>query len=641
MTRWRGVFLGVLCATMGTSPAAAQWAPQLEGADIEVGAFYDGSWLDIQRPQLITARTLQWWLRLTTVGSVRDPRLFAFQVVARPYLLRGEYLPAVDGSEGNGNGSGLSGALRVQLFRSSQVSGEVLAQQSRDLRRTRFGGQVDQRFSTWAVRFLDRNPLLPMEVSYERRRRDSRWTSGVAASRLDTDDRTGTLRLQSSNSRTRLLLERLDYRLEPGGVDYVRSLGTLDHRLSWGHESQLRTLVRYTSRARSREFQRLQWRESVHLQHADFISSDYDVGLVRQTSDAADLRQTDLRGTVTYQPSTSLTLSFDGLLQAWSAGIVERKFVRLGPRLGFSADLPKGATLSVRTDGYYQQHAQGSDGETFADVVQERHVVSDDSRFTLTEPFVDPLSVTLTGEEGGTLYEVGFDYRLVESDPFLIVEVLPGSRIQIAEVVLADYRYQVAPRVSARAMEYSYDVVLRLGALRLYHRRRARHDLDEIPLDVLPVLRDYDQRATGLSIEIPIRRAAVSLHAERREDQSEQFNSRFETLRASLTVPLFADLIAGGSGQVFRLSGGPVPYRTVEGESFLEWRPYAGLRIRNYVSYWTWEDNTRSERFLGGGALLEWSNRRRTVILQYDHLDWAEGLDRREDRVSIRVSYEF
>lgn len=635
----RALLVGGACA-ITPSLAAGQWSLNLDPVSGELGGSFDGSWMDVRRPELLQAQRFQEWLQLMVKGSLRDPRVLAFQLSARPLLSQGRFLPRIDTGGDGGLGRGMTGTARLMIFGGAPISGRASFGSSYDVRQRRFGGVVEQASRDWSFVVTDKNPLLPMEVSYGRRARRASSASRPVRIPLNTNEATSTLRLKSENRKTRLVLERLSYRQMTGDVRYVRRLGELNHDFKWGSGSRLLSRLRLVDRSVSREFRRWSWRESAHLRQTPTVSTDLAAMVYRQSTQSGSANQFETRGDVSWLVN-GMTLGLEARFRSGNSGSVRHKMIAITPSAAFSYSLPLGAALQASFALGYERHAQGSDGATFSDILQEEHTVGPDRAFQLVRPFADPASLVITSRDDGSFFDEGLDYEVIVNGPFVTVLMLPSGRIEEDTDVLVDYRYDVAPEVSANAMTVTYDLTLSVASLRLYHRRHLQHEFDEVPTEVLSVLRNQDQIVAGVIWSRPIWRVTFTTQAETRINRTSQFDFRSSVLRGTLATQILPRVLVSSSASAHRLGGGTAPYTNFQIQQRLDWRVSARTRLRVNLSRWTWSDTKHDERFLGIGASIERNTPRRRITVAYDRFLWSDGIDRRENRLTIQASQRF
>jgi len=214
-------------------------------------------------------------------------------------------------------------------------------------------------------------------------------------------------------------------------------------------------------------------------------------------------------------------------------------------------------------------------------------------------------------------------------------------RIAIGDLVRVSYRFRVVPDASANAFIWGYELGLRLGGIRLYVQRSRQDSQDSVPPGVLPVLRNYDDSAVGIGVDLANRYGSISVAAEHRRQTTDVFDYTTNTLRAALGVMVRRNLEASVRGLLMAQRGTEIPLDQLLGEASLEWGLSRALRLRAYVAAWNWDFGLRKEDFLGGGVGLEWNVARLTTLVRFDRLSWENGFDRLENRLYISLTRAF
>ncbi len=239
------------------------------------------------------------------------------------------------------------------------------------------------------------------------------------------------------------------------------------------------------------------------------------------------------------------------------------------------------------------------------------------------------------------MFDADFDYLLLEEDPFVNLVVLPGGRLQAGDTVLVDYRFQLMPGASANAFLSRYELEVRRGGLRLFHRRARQDEVNGVGPSTLPLLRNIDDIASGIGVSGRVLRGSFSGQAQHRRRQGDTFDFTTYSLSARLRYALVRNLhaSAGAGGSLRR--GGRSDLDIIQGEGSLDWAPHRSLRLRGELAVWTLSDGGRDEAFVGGGISAEWRLGLFTMSARYDRLNWENAFERTEDRVVARIVRRF
>ncbi len=637
----RLAFLPVLAAAAlpwTAAPATAQETLAIERPTGELGADFDGSWVDFAAAPNAIRRTFQEWLLLRIRGSVVHPKIASFDAILRPVQAQTTW--DIVPSSPSGGISRLDGRAGLTLLGGAPISLRLNGLSARETNRGRFGTRTETRLTEWGSSARYRNPYLPAELDYRDALRDilSRTAEGPG---YRENDRTRTLRFTARNRKTGLYVERLWFDDRIGARDFASVTGNFDHLYRWGKGSRLRSAFQYLDRTGFAPRRTIFWRQWAHLQHTWTVSSDYEYGIARQEAGGDFTRTRFGRLVATYQPQPELELhaSLYGESQRFRIG--RQSYYRLGPRIGYARQLARGVHLTTSLMVGYEWHDQKPTAEGTVAVVGERHVIPPSERFTLGQPFADASSVVITSPDGTILYELGLDYRFLSTDPFIEVVVLPGGRLQAGDTVSVDYVREVLPGGSGNALTGDLRLDLRVSSARLYHYRSLQDALGDADVARLARLRNYDDMTTGIAVSVPLAVGSLNVSGEHRRRSARTFDFTTYMLRGGFGATLLRGLRGTLEASAIFQRGGSVQVDMATAKMGAEWAPLAPLRLRSYLSLWSWTEDGRRERFLGGGLGGEYLIGLVSVGLRYDRLSWVDGLDRTEDRLFLRFSRKF
>ncbi len=639
MSRARAAALAVCVVLLGARGARAQDTFDLEPPRGEIGASVDGSWFDYAGSSDLSAQLFRQWIWFRTSMWYLSPQVLRLDLDIRPTF--NQSLFGGEPESPNGGGTSFVGGARLHVLSGARTSLETYVWRDDETVRARFGQRTDLDVFEWGAELDNSNPYLPFKLTYDDRTRDVIWTTGADLAPARTDNRTQVLEFTARNSKTGLQIERLVFDDFIADRDYRRTLGRFDNLFRWGKGSRLESMIQYVNRQRNAPYERFNLRGIVHLQHTARIFSDYDYQYSTQNTPVDRVTENVGRVGVTYLMSPFVDVGAEAYGQARSARVGKQSYLRVRPNVGFVANLPFRVLATTRLFAGYEWHDQSAKEDGFIERLDEPHRVGPNGRFQLDRAFAEPSSLTVTSDDGTLLYEEGIDYRSVITGPFLEVIVLPGGRIAIGDLVRVSYRFRVVPDASANAFIWGYELGLRLGGIRLYVQRSRQDSQDSVPPGVLPVLRNYDDSAVGIGVDLANRYGSISVAAEHRRQTTDVFDYTTNTLRAALGVMVRRNLEASVRGLLMAQRGTEIPLDQLLGEASLEWGLSRALRLRAYVAAWNWDFGLRKEDFLGGGVGLEWNVARLTTLVRFDRLSWENGFDRLENRLYISLTRAF
>lgn len=655
-----GLLLGsVATSALGLS-AQEPAALRLRSISGELAGSFDGSWVNSAFFDPRSISLWQEWLELRVDGSLIHPRVASFRVVARPLLAQGTYLPRVDSLSTSGGGNALTGDARLELFRASLISGLVEARRSHDFRRTGFGGVLVQGVEQWGVELRDNDPRMPARISYASRNEQRDQTTGVPARQVFRDEWTRTFSYLAQSSKTRLFLERRDFRrgtelahrggITPGGdpsrddFRFVQLQGQATHELRWGKGSRLLSRLQYMDRTHDLEFSSLSWSEAANLRQTRRVTSNISGTWARQSSPTSSGYSATGSYQLVFQASPTKRLELVADARETSSGEVSRRSSGIGPRVRAQIALPAGARLGANLHGSYRWNDQRTGKGLYAQSVQEPHRPGAAGLFTLDNPFADPASVVITSQSGDELYEEGLDYRVVLNGPFVEIHVLPGGRIGGDDVLLVDYRYEVVPRTSGRGMILGYDLSLAIGPLVLEARRNRQRDLGELaelPPGTARFLGDEDRSDLRATLNQSVGRFVATVSVQEGRYSSQVLESHMRSAEGRLSAVVASSITLTSSASYQRLTSTEAEYRTRKAEESVRWQLNPLVRLTGSASYWEWDVNDRGERRMAWGGILDVGRRLRTLRLRYDYGNWRREIGFSEHRVSVALRQRF
>lgn len=108
-----------------------------------------------------------------------------------------------------------------------------------------------------------------------------------------------------------------------------------------------------------------------------------------------------------------------------------------GIKLDYVKKIPKGLLNLTLTTTKKQQNLDSEPGELR--IFDEVHLLADDQIVFLNRSFVDPSTVIVKDETGTIIYDINFDYALIEIGDFLEIQRIPGGQILNNSTLNIDY----------------------------------------------------------------------------------------------------------------------------------------------------------------------------------------------------------
>lgn len=630
----------VLLLAVGLSaraaPAAAQGLLRLRAGSGELGSDSRGSWTSYGDGARSRALDVTSWLAVPLGGALLEPRLLRWQAVIRPELRRTSYTGAPDAIRG----STLLWSGSAQLLGGRAVNLLLEGGRSRNVSEGGFGLRSENRISSLGAGLTVGNSWFPLQLDWRRQSTADSWRSDGAA--FEAAFETRTLRLSGSSTKTSVVVERTLQDDRVGPADYRGWNVLLNHGLRWGKGSSIRSTYELVDQTGIFGYRRRDWLERLRLQHSRAISTSW--GWRRGLTETRGLgtRLTSLSGEVTVQVVRHLTA---GLMATrdrtvYTAGREHATLVR--PRLALDLPFARRVRISASGGVGYQWRDLTGAGELTIGVLAERHPVDQSRRFTLNLPDGDPATVVLRREDQSLVYEAGTDYTVSVIGSAVTISVPPGSRIQVGQTVLVDYRARVAGDFEDRATVSDLSATASLGPLQLHH---SLNQLDSRLPSGLADARGYGEyraelTTADLRVGTPLGALVVDagLHRNRR--------SRDETRERRIG----ATLGTSGMSQVQTSLGifyswgetNTIAVRTLSGLGSLAWMATRSLRTQLTIEGLKWRDDRGlRDRFLGGRLDVEWRFGQVEATLRGEHQRRVNGSRYDLNRLSIRLLRRF
>ena len=181
---------------------------------------------------------------------------------------------------------------------------------------------------------------------------------------------------------------------------------------------------------------------------------------------------------------------------------------RGGIDLRYSKKIPTGyLNLSYR----YYRHGHISDGITgILQVINEEQGLTDGEVTLLNKPYVEALSVLVKDASGALIYQLNFDYILIERGSYLEIQRVPGGLIPDGGTVFIDYSYEQPGSYSYAANNnyFAASILLFKRLIELYYSY-AVQDYPKVEYGDLLTLNYFHQHIYGIRLDVGFARAGV------------------------------------------------------------------------------------------------------------------------------------
>jgi len=182
---------------------------------------------------------------------------------------------------------------------------------------------------------------------------------------------------------------------------------------------------------------------------------------------------------------------------------------KAGFNIKYIKKIPKGQ-LSI---SYYflNKHFQKNNESFTLEVMNEEHILSDGQITLLNESFIEIESVVVKDITGTIIYQLNFDYILIEQNNYIEIQRIPGGQIPNNTTILVDYSTFLLPGANKYKMNNQilmFNVLLFDRIVELYYRR-SKQDYDNLVQTELTSLNYYSQNVYGLRFLVKFARFGV------------------------------------------------------------------------------------------------------------------------------------
>jgi hypothetical protein len=181
---------------------------------------------------------------------------------------------------------------------------------------------------------------------------------------------------------------------------------------------------------------------------------------------------------------------------------------RGGIDLKYSKKIPTGyLNLTYR----FYRHGHISDGSSgILQVINEEHRISDGELSLLNKPYVIENSVMVKDVSGSLIYQLNFDYILIERGSYLEIQRVPGGLIPDGGTVYIDYTYEQPGSYSYAANNnyFGASILLFKRLIELYYSY-SKQDYPKVEQGDLLTLNYYHQHIYGIRLDVGFARAGI------------------------------------------------------------------------------------------------------------------------------------
>lgn len=181
---------------------------------------------------------------------------------------------------------------------------------------------------------------------------------------------------------------------------------------------------------------------------------------------------------------------------------------RGGIDLKYTKKIPTGyLNLTYR----YYRHGHATEGSSgILQVINEAHALRDGEVILLNKPYVQDISVVVKDASGSLIYQLNFDYILIERGAYLEIQRVPGGLIPDGGTVYLDYAYEQPGSYSYTANNnyMGASILLFKRLVELYYSY-SKQDYPRVDRGDLLTLNYYHQHIYGIRLDVGFARAGI------------------------------------------------------------------------------------------------------------------------------------
>ncbi len=307
----------------------------------------------------------------------------------------------------------------------------------------------------WGASYSFRNKFLPLSINYSNRKWNQKETLTGRITKNDHKSFHGRISKSFPNggnhelvySHNNYLNEDYNSVLTINRIDniYLNNSIFLDPQQNYLFRSRISNL----NQKGAIDYSRLQVLEDVSLSLPnDFnLSGNYNYSKFHQEFQEYD--QHNVTGRLGHELFLSLSTNVFYQYNSTVHSVFQETNNRAGLNIKYVKNIATGGRLSL-SYGFKRHHQNVESDPIPLRIINEEHVLADDQIVLLDKPFVDPSTVLVKDATGAIVYQLNFDYVLIERNEFLEIQRIPGGQIADNENIYIDY-------TATQVASYNYD----------------------------------------------------------------------------------------------------------------------------------------------------------------------------------------
>jgi len=369
----------------------------------------------------------------------------------------------------------------------------------------------------WGGIFSLNNKILPVSILYRKQNWDQQETQTGREFLMDQENiQARASKSFGSRDRNELIYSRNDYLYSYAGLHETQHLINrlaLNNNLYFdaGRKYNLNSRITWYDQEGTTTFRRFEVLEGLifTLPHNLRLMTNFNLYNLKDPVQVWD--QKGIRTSLQHKLFKSLTsrVYYEySRVKSETASLHQEADTRGGLDLRYTKKIPTGyLNLSYR----YYRHRHVAEGVSgLLQVINEEQVLTDGEIGLLNKPYVEVSSVVVKDMTGGIIYQLNFDYILLERSGYVEIQRVPGGQIPNNASVYIDYAFRQPGEYSYAANNnyFSASILLFQRFLELYYRYSVQ-DYPKVVQGDLLTLNYYSQHVYGIRLDVGFARGGV------------------------------------------------------------------------------------------------------------------------------------
>lgn len=407
--------------------------------------------------------------------------------------------------------------LKTTLFNNKPVSLQGFYNYDQNYYNRELLTNVRSSNQLWGGMFLLNNRILPLSVTYRNQKWDQEETQTGRTFIMDQElVEARANKSFGTRDRSELVFAHHDYLYEYADIHQTAHL--ID-RLAFNNSVFFDPSRKYNLNSRfswynqegTTSFRRMELLEGLTLQFPYQLRLMANFNLFNLEDQVQTWDQLRGRASLQHKLFQSLTsrlyLEYSRI-RLETGNLNQESDTRGGIDLKYSKKIPTGHLNLVYR---YYRHGHVSDGPSgMLQVINEEINLTDGELSLLDKPYVEATSIVVKDASGSLIYQLNFDYILIERGSYLEIQRVPGGLIPNGEAVYVDYTYEQPGSYTYTANNnyFGASILLFKKLIELYYSYSVQ-DYPKVDQGDLLTLNYYRQHIYGIRFDVGFARAGI------------------------------------------------------------------------------------------------------------------------------------